>query len=379
MRIIADCLGIDVHDILCTMGKERLPNDNAITFYEILKQWGELSECGSATEGSAIYVNQSDSVEYGRQTHEQIEYNEEMIYLHPKSIVISEFEKNYLLTHKTNRIDNQYYSSMIIFSHKDNIKRARQLIKKIDSSFHPFKGKYVQVLFYPKLIKCDARFSIDDIVIEKEAKNEVKILKLMIEKKPEVIKRTVVFAGQAGTGKTTIISALCKYALDRGFSIFSCNEIYYVKKVYDFANEFSPALVVFEDFDSIAQKGVSDFLNILDGVEKHNVITLMTTNRIEMLDKACIREGRVNQIINVDYPCEESKRLLIDLHCKLYGLNIDNKDPIFKQILNDNTATGATISSFLLDYKQQCDVGLVAMPELTHRKYKQKNIGFKDK
>ena len=60
-------------------------------------------------------------------------------------------------------------------------------------------------------------------------------------------------------------------------------------------------------------------MNILDGVlYKNGIIIFITTNHPEKLDQALLRMGRIDMIIQLNYPREqEIKKLFIDMNDKL--------------------------------------------------------------
>lgn len=83
-------------------------------------------------------------------------------------------------------------------------------------------------------------------------------------------------------------------------------------------------LLVFDEFDSLVPKrGVNDdnnqanevaeFLTRLNDCAEKNVFVVATTNRIDAIDPAVTRKGRVDEIIYVGLPDEEARKELIEL------------------------------------------------------------------
>lgn len=82
-------------------------------------------------------------------------------------------------------------------------------------------------------------------------------------------------------------------------------------------------LLVFDEFDSIVPKrGVNDdnnqanevaeFLTRLNDCAEKNVFVVATTNRIDAIDSAIIRKGRIDEIIYVGLPDEDARKALFE-------------------------------------------------------------------
>lgn len=82
-------------------------------------------------------------------------------------------------------------------------------------------------------------------------------------------------------------------------------------------------LLVFDEFDSLVPKRsvkdnnqsneVAEFLTRLDNCAERNVFVIATTNRLEAIDPAIIRKGRMDEIIYVGLPDEEMRRELFEM------------------------------------------------------------------
>ena len=93
-----------------------------------------------------------------------------------------------------------------------------------------------------------------------------------------------------------------------------------VRDVFARAETASPCLVFFDEFESLAPKrgkdatGVTDrvvnqLLTFLDGVEvsKGEVFVLAATSRIDMIDAALLRPGRLDLKIEVGLPNKKER------------------------------------------------------------------------
>jgi predicted AAA+ superfamily ATPase len=137
-------------------------------------------------------------------------------------------------------------------------------------------------------------------------------------------KKTYLLTGVPGSGKTSLIKALC-------------NEIHYNLGIMSMSREMDNATIqgsfrnldpktvlLLEDIDCLFEKRASvetpsftfsNLLNILDGVLfKHGLIVFITTNHPEKLDPALLRQGRTDLIVELNYPSRtEIEKLFRDM------------------------------------------------------------------
>src|SRR5216684_3725540 len=148
--------------------------------------------------------------------------------------------------------------------------------------------------------------------------------------------RGYLFFGPPGTGKTSLVSAL---AANFGLSIYLVNlSQFNDRTLMNAVNQIMPnSVLLFEDIDSmksskarvpssastndgmqsqnhkeavVDHNGVtlSGLLNALDGFyAPSNVLFMMTTNRIETLDEALLRPGRIDYRLYLGEASEEQK------------------------------------------------------------------------
>ena len=99
-----------------------------------------------------------------------------------------------------------------------------------------------------------------------------------------------------------------------------------------------PLLLMKQTFD------LNCFLNILDGIiELHGVMVIMTTNYKEKLDKALIRDGRIDFKIEFKKASKQVIKDILKLKFDVDDISID-KIPKFKEI-RDYVLSPATIQS----------------------------------
>ncbi|KAK2998515.1 hypothetical protein RJ639_024211 [Escallonia herrerae] len=165
--------------------------------------------------------------------------------------------------------------------------------------------------------------------------------------------RGMVLYGPTGSGKTLIALGICKLLNAKEPKIVRGAEILrsFVGETEDVLTSlFAPAImdekkygarsdlhvIIFDEIDSIASRRgegmgqkyadrvVNQLLSLIDGVQKlRNIFVIGTTNRLEMLDEALIREGRLELLIKVDYPDKEGRLKILDLHSRNFKINSD--------------------------------------------------------
>lgn len=140
----------------------------------------------------------------------------------------------------------------------------------------------------------------------------------------------VLFYGPPGTGKTMLAKAIANECQANFISIkgpelltmwFGESEAN-VRDVFDKARAAAPCVMFFDELDSIAKSrggnvgdggGSSDrvinqILTEMDGMNnKKNVFVIGATNRPDQIDSAILRPGRLDQLIYIPLPDEDSR------------------------------------------------------------------------
>jgi transitional endoplasmic reticulum ATPase len=135
----------------------------------------------------------------------------------------------------------------------------------------------------------------------------------------------VLLYGEPGNGKTLVAKAIAN-EVKAHFIPISGPELFSkwhgeseenLRNVFKEARDLQPAIIFFDEIDSIAQKRtdaenarldarfVNQLLTLMDGMEDYeNVTILASTNRPELLDDALLRPGRFDFKIEVQKPDE---------------------------------------------------------------------------
>jgi len=134
------------------------------------------------------------------------------------------------------------------------------------------------------------------------------------------LNRGVLLEGTYGTGKTMTANVTSKVAVDNGWTYILLDDVRALKDALLFAQRYAPAVVFAEDVDRAVskrdQRG-NDILNTIDGVLTKNsqVITVLTTNHVEKLDRAMLRPGRLDAVVTINPPGVGAVQRLV----RLYG------------------------------------------------------------
>ncbi|WP_435075497.1 AAA family ATPase [Halorubrum sp. HHNYT27] len=152
----------------------------------------------------------------------------------------------------------------------------------------------------------------------------------------------VLLHGPPGTGKTLIARAVAN-EVDAEFITVDGPEIMSkykgeseerLRDVFDRASEAAPAIIFFDEIDSIAGKRddggdvenrvVGQLLSLMDGLDaRGDVIVIGATNRVDTLDPALRRGGRFDREIEIGVPGESGRRQILDVHTRRMPLASD--------------------------------------------------------
>ena len=164
----------------------------------------------------------------------------------------------------------------------------------------------------------------------------------------------ILLYGSPGTGKTSLVRALAGH-FNRDIRVLPSQYIYKISTA--FTTELENSFIVIEDVDSnpatksrdvppqrnkkniredidseyvqYFQGGLSDILNAMDGIfPAHGRILFMTTNKIENIDSAILRPGRVDLCLEVGYVTPEIFREFV---LKYYGKTLPSNITLIKK------------------------------------------------
>lgn len=178
--------------------------------------------------------------------------------------------------------------------------------------------------------KMDNSITFDNIGALHNVKEELQMSIIFPSKFPEKFQRLgitkpsgVLMYGPPGCGKTLLAKAVsnmshCNFISVRGpelISKFVGDSEKELRNLFGRAKHLQPCVIFFDEIDSICQKRnsnefnnriVNQVLTLLDGLEDRGEVYIIgATNRIDSLDKALLRPGRFDKIIEVPLPSHD--------------------------------------------------------------------------
>ncbi|KAJ3211520.1 hypothetical protein HDU82_005667 [Entophlyctis luteolus] len=188
----------------------------------------------------------------------------------------------------------------------------------------------------------------------------------------------VILFGPPGTGKTLLAKAVANQTSATFLRIVGSELIQkylgegpkLVRELFRVAEENAPSIVFIDEIDAVGtkrydsnsggereiQRTMLELLNQLDGFDSRgDVKVIMATNRIETLDPALIRPGRIDRKIEFPMPDLKTKRRIFNIHTSRMTLGDDVNIDDFVMAKDD--LSGA-------DMKAICtEAGLLALRE----------------
>lgn len=135
------------------------------------------------------------------------------------------------------------------------------------------------------------------------------------------LKRGILLEGPYGCGKTMSGNVTSKICIENGWTFILLDDVGALKDALLFAQRYAPAVVFSEDIDRVIeqrdQRG-NDLLNTIDGIlaKDSKVITVLTTNFVEKLDRAMLRPGRLDSVISLRAPDAVSVQRLVHIYAR---------------------------------------------------------------
>ncbi|VVT57883.1 uncharacterized protein SAPINGB_P005926 [Magnusiomyces paraingens] len=185
--------------------------------------------------------------------------------------------------------------------------------------------------------------------LDKQIKEIKEVIELPV-KHPELFEslgiaqpKGVILYGPPGTGKTLLARAVahhteCKFIRVSGSELvqkYIGEGSRMVRELFVMAREHAPSIIFMDEIDSIGssrvegssggdsevQRTMLELLNQLDGFESSKDIKIiMATNRLDILDPALLRPGRIDRKIEFPPPTVEARTDILRIHSRSMNL-----------------------------------------------------------
>ncbi|KAI9142273.1 26S proteasome subunit P45 [Paraphysoderma sedebokerense] len=188
----------------------------------------------------------------------------------------------------------------------------------------------------------------------------------------------VILYGPPGTGKTLLAKAVANQTSATFLRVVGSELIQkylgegpkLVRELFRVAEEHAPSIVFIDEIDAVGtkrydsnsggereiQRTMLELLNQLDGFDSRgDVKVIMATNRIESLDPALIRPGRIDRKIEFPLPDVKTKRRIFNIHTGRMTLSDDVDLEEF--VMSKDDLSGADIKAICTE------AGLLALRE----------------
>jgi proteasome regulatory subunit len=199
--------------------------------------------------------------------------------------------------------------------------------------------------------------------------NEIKEAVELPLKRPELFLRIgvhppkgVLLHGPPGTGKTLLAKAVA-HETNAHFMRVVGSELVQkyigegarlVRELFDLAKKKAPTIIFIDEIDAVGasrtesntsgdrevQRTLMQLLAGMDGFENRGDVKIIgATNRIDILDRALLRPGRFDRIIEIPLPDETGRLSILKVHCRTLTIDEDvNLCEIAKQTNGKNGA-----------------------------------------
>ena len=154
----------------------------------------------------------------------------------------------------------------------------------------------------------------------------------------------VLLYGPPGTGKTQLARACAaqsgcvflKLAAPQLVQMYIGDGAKIVRDAFELAKQKAPAIIFIDELDAIGirrsdndqhgerevQRTMLELLSQLDGFHSHDDIkVLAATNRIDVLDPALLRSGRLDRKVEFPLPDEHGRGEILEIHAKKMNLD----------------------------------------------------------
>lgn len=207
----------------------------------------------------------------------------------------------------------------------DNQSLARSTLDRLAeraNELNPYRGRAVRATYAQGLsltvIELPSTATRDTVIVPDEVWTEVDLGVTAVRDRYEIlnahglgVRRGVLLCGPPGTGKSAVSAVVAREVVGEFTVIYveAKAGAHLLTVVVEEAQRLGgPVLIVLEDVDlwcqdrAAGESGLSELLQAMDVKADARILTLASTNDASTLDKAAIRTGRFDSVVEVGYP-----------------------------------------------------------------------------
>ncbi len=208
------------------------------------------------------------------------------------------------------------------------------------TQLNPYRGRAVRATYahglHLDVIDLPATLNRENVIVPAQVWAEVDLGVTAVRDRHEVLnahglgaRRGVLLCGPPGTGKSAVSAVVAREVIGDFTVIYveaRAGAALLTAVVEETQRLGGPVLLVLEDVDlwctdrAVGGGGLSELLQAMDIAPEARVLTLASTNDVATLDKAAIRTGRFDAIVEVGYPTRpDAVRILAALIADIPG------------------------------------------------------------
>ena len=207
--------------------------------------------------------------------------------------------------------------------------------------------------------------------------NEIKEAVELPLKRPDLFLRIgidppkgVLLHGPPGTGKTLLAKAVA-HETNAHFMRVVGSELVQkyigegarlVRELFDLAKKKAPTIIFIDEIDAVGasrteantsgdrevQRTLMQLLAGMDGFENRGDVKIIgATNRIDILDRALLRPGRFDRIIEIPLPNETGRLSILNVHCR--ALTVDEQVDLSQVARQTEGKNGADLRAICME------------------------------
>lgn len=240
-------------------------------------------------------------------------------------------------------------SAFVTPEHQDAVRTVLDRLADRATQLNPYRGRALRASYSHGLrltvIDLPATATRDTVIVDEQVWREIDLGLTAVREHHDLLnthglgaRRGVLLCGPPGTGKSAVSAVIAADVVGEFTVIYVDADAgeHLLSAVVEEAQRLDgPILLILEDIDlwcrdrSTGGGGLSDLLQAMDIAADARILTLASTNDPATLDKAAIRTGRFDAIVDVGYPTRaDAARILAALLSGLPGADADDTSAV---------------------------------------------------